>query len=79
VFRIIRAWLGEPQFLRRFDALSALGYPTAGFGGVAAGSPAEGTTSAFLWVVLPIIAVPWGYVFVNYMYKSARKIRPQTT
>jgi hypothetical protein len=37
-----------------------------------------GTTSAFLWVVLPI-AVPWGYVFVNYMYKRAMKIRPQTT
>lgn len=78
MFRIIRAWLGEPQFLGRFDALSALGYPTAGFGGVAADSP-EGTTSAFLWMVLPIIAVPWGYVFVNYMYKRAMKIRPQTT
>jgi len=23
-----------------------------------AGSPAEGTTSAFLWVVLPMVAVP---------------------
>ncbi len=33
------------------------------------GSPAEGTTSAFLWVILPIAAVPWGYVFVNYIYK----------
>jgi hypothetical protein len=33
------------------------------------GSPAEGTTSAFLWVILPIVAVPWGYVFVNYVYK----------
>jgi hypothetical protein len=40
--------------------------------GTLAGSPAEGTTSAFLWVILPIIAVPWGYVFVNYMYKPAR-------
>jgi hypothetical protein len=40
--------------------------------GKLAGSPAEGTTSAFLWVILPIIAVPWGYVFVNYMYKPAR-------
>jgi hypothetical protein len=35
-----------------------------------AGSPAEGTTWAFLWVILPIIAVPWGYVFVNYVYKT---------
>jgi hypothetical protein len=37
-----------------------------------AGSPAEGTTSAFLWVILPIVVVPWGYVFVNYMYKPAK-------
>ena len=34
------------------------------------GSPAEGTTSAFLWVPLPIVAVPWGYVFANYIYKT---------
>jgi hypothetical protein len=47
--------------------------------GKLAGSPAEGTTSAFLWVILPIIAVPWGYVFVTYVYKPARYIRPQTT
>ncbi len=32
-------------------------------------SPAAGTTSAFLWVVLPIIAVPWGYVFTHYIYE----------
>jgi hypothetical protein len=33
-----------------------------------AGSSAEDTTSAFLWVLLPIVAVPWGYVFGNYFY-----------
>jgi hypothetical protein len=33
-------------------------------------SPAEGMTSAFLWVLLPIVAVPWGYVFANYLYKQ---------
>lgn len=32
-------------------------------------SPAEGMTSAFLWVLLPIVAVPWGYVFETYVYK----------
>jgi hypothetical protein len=32
------------------------------------GSSAEATTSAFLWVILPIVAVPWRYVFVNYIY-----------
>ncbi|HTB89274.1 MAG TPA: hypothetical protein VK743_15035 [Steroidobacteraceae bacterium] len=33
------------------------------------GSPAEGMTSAFLWVLLPIVAVPWWYVFQTYIYK----------
>jgi hypothetical protein len=37
--------------------------------GSLAGSPAEATTSAFLWVLLPIVAVPWGYVFATYIYK----------
>jgi len=37
--------------------------------GTLAGSPAEGTTSAFLWVILPIVAVPWGYAFANYIYQ----------
>jgi hypothetical protein len=47
--------------------------------GKLAGSSAEDTTSAFLWVILPIIAVPWGYVFVTYMYKPARQIKPPPT
>jgi hypothetical protein len=38
--------------------------------GTLVGSPAEGTTSAFLWVLLPIVAVPWGYAFANYIYKA---------
>jgi len=45
--------------------------------GKLAGSPAEGTTSAFLWVILPIIAVPWGYVFVNYVFRPASHGQPQ--
>ncbi|HTC39262.1 MAG TPA: hypothetical protein VK693_09940 [Steroidobacteraceae bacterium] len=36
--------------------------------GTLAGSSAEGTTSAFLWVFLPIVAVPWGYVFGSYFF-----------
>jgi hypothetical protein len=36
------------------------------------GSPAEGITSAFLWVILPIVAVPWGYVFATYIYKPSK-------
>jgi hypothetical protein len=47
--------------------------------GTLSGSPAEGTTSAFSWVILPIVAVPWGYVLVNYLYKPAKLSRPQTT
>lgn len=32
-----------------------------------AGSPAEEMTYAFLWVILPIVAMPWGYAFRNYI------------
>ena len=40
--------------------------------GTLAGSPAEEITSQFLWVLLPIAAVPWGYVFVNYFYQPKK-------
>ena len=30
------------------------------------GSPAEGMTYMFLWLPLPLIAVPWAYVFRTY-------------
>ena len=36
------------------------------------GSAAEGETYAFLWVVLPIVAVPWGYAFTTYIYTPKR-------
>jgi hypothetical protein len=45
-------------------------------GGTLVGSRAEGMTSAFLWVLLPIVAVPWGYAFGTYIYKSKRKRVP---
>ena len=41
--------------------------------GKLAGSPAEEETSAFLWVILPIVAVPWGYVCKHYIYQPTRK------
>jgi hypothetical protein len=41
--------------------------------GTLTGSRAEDTTSAFLWVILPIVAVPWGYVFVNYFYRPKNR------
>jgi hypothetical protein len=37
-----------------------------------AGSPAEGLASTFLWVPLPIIAVPWKYVFHTYVMWSRK-------
>jgi hypothetical protein len=42
--------------------------------GTLAGSPAEEITSQFLWVLLPIVAVPWGYVFVNYFYQPKKAV-----
>jgi hypothetical protein len=43
--------------------------------GTLVGSSAEGTTSAFLWVLLPIVAVPWGYVFGTYFFAPNKNIR----
>jgi hypothetical protein len=39
-----------------------------------AGSPAEEMTRVFLWIPLPILAVPWKYVFQNYVMWSKRKL-----
>ncbi len=36
------------------------------------GSPAEDIALPFLWVALPIVVVPWGYVFATYIYKSKK-------
>ena len=41
--------------------------------GMLAGSPAEAITTPFLWVILPIVAVPWGFVFVTYFFKAKRE------
>ncbi|HEY0142351.1 MAG TPA: hypothetical protein VGF48_15740 [Thermoanaerobaculia bacterium] len=39
------------------------------------GSPAEEMTYAFLWVVLPIVAMPWGYAFRTLVLN--RKVQEQ--
>ncbi len=39
-----------------------------------AGSPAEEMAYTYLWVILPIIAVPWKYVFQNYILLKPKKI-----
>ena len=36
--------------------------------GKLAGSPAEGTANIFVWVIFPVVAVPWGYVYSTYVY-----------
>lgn len=42
------------------------------------GHPAEAMTHAFVWVVLPIVAVPWGYAYRTYVWPPrARMAAPQ--
>lgn len=43
------------------------------------GSPAESMAFSFSLVILPIVAVPWGYVLVTYVYKPPKRIRSQAT
>ncbi|HEY6337006.1 MAG TPA: hypothetical protein VIW68_00790 [Candidatus Sulfotelmatobacter sp.] len=43
-----------------------------------AGSPAEELTYAFLWLPLPLLAVPWGYAFKTY-FSFPRKMRSLTS
>ena len=38
--------------------------------GTLAGSSAEGLSLVFVWVLLPIIAVPWGYAIKVYVLKA---------
>jgi hypothetical protein len=40
--------------------------------GTLAGSPVEGIAYAFAWVALPIVAVPWPYVFRTYLWRGKR-------
>jgi hypothetical protein len=40
--------------------------------GTLAGFSADGTTSAFLWVLLPSVAIPWGYAFRSYIYTPTK-------
>jgi hypothetical protein len=36
------------------------------------GSPAEEMTRSFLWVALPILAMPWKYAFETYIFKPRK-------
>ena len=43
-----------------------------------AGSPAEGMARAFVWVILPILAMPWSYAFRTYIWTS-KSGQPRST
>jgi hypothetical protein len=62
----------EPKDAYKVLWLILVAYPLWSAGKLA-GSSAEGITSGFLWVILPIVAVPWGYVFVNYIYRPNKR------
>ncbi len=36
------------------------------------GSPAEGMTNIFVWVIFPIVAMPWKYFFITYILGKQR-------
>jgi hypothetical protein len=59
------------EILYKLMWLYLVAYPLWSAGALA-GSPAEGITSAFEWVILPIVAVPWGYVLKTY-FRLPRK------
>jgi len=42
--------------------------------GTLATSPAADITSQFLWVILPIVAMPWGYAFKQYIYTPRQHV-----
>ena len=52
--------------------LIAVAYPLWSTGRLA-GSPAERMTKDFLWVILPIVAMPWGYFFKTYISSSKER------
>ncbi|MBC3935813.1 hypothetical protein H8K47_10620 [Undibacterium sp. CY7W] len=35
------------------------------------GSAVEGMTDAFLWVILPIVVLPWAYIFKSYILNTS--------
>ena len=51
--------------------LAIVAYPLYARGTLAT-SPAADITTQFLWVILPIVAMPWGYAFTQYVYSPKR-------
>ena len=49
--------------------LSIVAYPLC-VNGKLAGSEAENMTNDFMWVILPIVAMPWGYFIKSFFKRS---------
>jgi hypothetical protein len=54
--------------------LVAVAYPVWSAGQLA-GSPIETETFTFLWVILPIVAMPWGYAFNAYVRNLRQPVK----
>ena len=71
VFALIRPlrWLPIVMFeiLYKITWLVIVAYPLWSTHQLA-GSPAEEMTYAFMWVILPIVAMPWAYAFRTYLW-----------
>jgi hypothetical protein len=58
-----------PEVFYKVLWLIVVAYPLWSAGTLASSS-ANDMASAFSWVLLPIVAVPWGYVIRNYIFGS---------
>jgi hypothetical protein len=71
IIGVIRPLLMLPmvlfEIIYKLTWLMAVAYPLWS-NNTLAGSPAEEMTKAFLWVILPIIAMPWRYFFRKYVF-----------
>ncbi|WP_333820928.1 hypothetical protein [Ohtaekwangia sp.] len=63
------------QILYKVIWLIIVAYPLWA-NGTLESSPAAGMTKAFLWVILPIVAMPWGYFFRMFFQKTNTTANP---
>ncbi|HEY9004756.1 MAG TPA: hypothetical protein VIM75_01415 [Ohtaekwangia sp.] len=63
------------QILYKVIWLTIVAYPLWA-NGTLESSPAAGMTKAFLWVILPIVAMPWGYFFRMFFQKTNTTANP---
>jgi hypothetical protein len=39
-----------------------------------AGSDVEGMARVFIWVIIPIVGMPWGYVARTYVWNLSKRV-----